>query len=74
MIGQPTNHTEIEYLCTEKILMYIHFLIQIIPGYVVIRHENSFRIFWNSGNRFRFFRIGIVGIGISRNRNRSSEF
>jgi hypothetical protein len=37
----------------------------------VVRDENGFGIFRNSGNRFRFFPIGIVSIGISRNRNRS---
>jgi hypothetical protein len=36
------------------------------------RDENGFGIFWNFGNRYRFFPIGIVGIGISR--SRSSEF
>jgi hypothetical protein len=41
---------------------------------VTVRDENGFRIFRNFGNRFRFFPIGIVGIGISRNWNQSSEY
>jgi hypothetical protein len=40
----------------------------------VDRDENSFRIFRNSGNRFRIFSIGITGNGIFRKRNRFLEF
>jgi len=38
------------------------------------RDENGFRIFRNSGNRFRNFSIGFTGNGIFRKRNRFSEF
>jgi hypothetical protein len=38
------------------------------------RDEIGFRIFRNSGNRFRNFSIGFIGNGIFRKRNRFSEF
>jgi hypothetical protein len=38
------------------------------------RDENSFRIFWYSGNRFRNFSIGFTGNGIFRKQNRFLEF
>jgi hypothetical protein len=40
------------------------------PRLLLCRDENGFGIFRNSGNRFRFFSIGIVGIG---HRNFRSE-
>jgi hypothetical protein len=38
------------------------------------RDENGFGIFRNSKNRFRFFSVGFIGIGIFRNRYRLPEF
>ena len=38
------------------------------------RDENGFGIFRNSENRFRFFSVGFIGIGIFRKRYRLSEF
>jgi hypothetical protein len=40
----------------------------------ILRDENGFGIFRNSGNRFRNFSIGFIGNGIFRKRNRFSEF
>jgi hypothetical protein len=40
----------------------------------IVRDENGFGIFRNSGNRFRNFSIGFTGNGIFRKRNRFSEF
>ena len=36
--------------------------------------RSGFGIFRNSENRFRFFSVGFIGIGIFRNRYRLSEF
>jgi hypothetical protein len=44
------------------------------PNTSLVRDENGFGIFRNSGNRFRNFSIGFTGNGIFRKRNRFSEF